>query len=289
MFLRRNRKRAAGEAYEYWTLCEAVRTERGPRQRIVATLGKLEPGAQEQADWGDLDALLEGRRAARQLSLEQNAAECSAPQWERVNVRGVRVERTREFGEVYLGLALWRRLGLHRLLGELIEAGRETVPWPQAISVLAVARFCAQRSELGIAEGWYERTALEDLLGIDPGAINDDRLYRALDVLGAHKERLCAHLMERYRDWFGVRMEFLLYDVTSTFFEGQATANEKAARGYSRDSRSDCKQVCIGLVCTPEGLPLAFEVFAGNRADVTTVEEIVTAMETSTARPSASG
>jgi transposase len=281
MFLRRNRKRAAGEAYEYWTLCEAVRTERGPRQRIVATLGKLDAQEQEQADWSDLDALLEGRAPARQLTLEGCSAEHSTPppQWERVNVREVRVERTREFGEVYVGLALWRRLGLHRLLGELIEPGRETVPWPQAISVLAVARFCAQRSELGIAEGWYERTALEDLLGIDPSTINDDRLYRALDVLGSHKERLCAHLMERYRDWFGVRMEFLLYDVTSTFFEGQAAANEKAARGYSRDSRSDCQQVCIGLVCTPEGLPLAFEVFAGNRADVTTVEEIVTAME----------
>src|SRR5690606_26473060 len=153
---RSNRKRAAGEAYEYWTLCEAVRTERGPRQRIVATLGKLDAQAQEQADWSDLDALLEGRPPARQLTLEGGVAEDSPPQWERVNVRGVRVERTREFGEVYLGLALWRRLGLHRLLGELIQAGRETVPWPQAISVLAVARFCAQRSELGIAEGWYE-------------------------------------------------------------------------------------------------------------------------------------
>ncbi len=123
------------------------------------------------------------------------------------------------------------------------------------------------------------RTALEDLLGVDAAQINDDRLYRGLDLLGAHKEQLCAHLMERYRDWFGVRFEFLLYDVTSTFFEGQAAANEKAARGYSRDSRPDCKQVCIGLVCTPEGLPLAFEVFAGNRADVTTVEEIVEMME----------
>src|SRR5262249_52487210 len=153
----------------------------------------------------------------------------------------------------YLGLALWRRLGLHRVLQELIEQGRERVPWEQVASVLTVARFCAQRSELGIAERWYEQTALEDLLGIDPAQLNDDRLYRGLDVLGVHKDRLCAHLMERYRDWFGVRMEFLLYDVTSTFFEGQAQANPQAARGYSRDSRSDCKQVCIGLVCTPEG------------------------------------
>jgi transposase len=134
-------------------------------------------------------------------------------------------------------------------------------------------------TELGIAEEWYARTALEDLSGIPPEAVNDDRLYRALDKLGAHKDRLCEHLMERYRQWFGVRFEFLLYDVTSTYFEGVALRNAKAARGYSRDQRSDCKQVCIGLVCTPEGLPLNYEVFAGNRADVTTVEEIVRKME----------
>lgn len=278
MFLRRNRKRAAGENYEYWTLCESTRTERGPRQRIVATLGKLDGDEQRAYEWSDIDALLEGRQPARQMEWVE-PGEQKEPCWERVNVRGVRVERARNFGEVYLGLALWRRLGLHRLLEELIESGREAVPWEQVASVLTVARFCAQRSELGIAEGWYEQTALEDLLGIDPAQINGDRLYRGLDVLAAHKERLCAHLMQRYRDWFGVRMEFLLYDVTSTFFEGQACANDQAARGYSRDSRSDCKQVCIGLVCTPEGLPLSFEVFAGNRADVTTVEEIVEMME----------
>lgn len=279
MFLRRNRKRAGGENYDYWTLCEAIRTERGPRQRIVATLGKLETREQEGWDWSEVEALLEGRKPARQLHFGESAAE-EQPEWERVDVGGVRVERTRDFGEVYLGLALWRRLGLHRLLAELIEAGRETVPWEQVASVLTVGRFCAQRSELGIAEGWYERTALEDLLGIAAAQINDDRLYRGLDLLAAHKERLCQHLMARYRSWFGVRMEFLLYDVTSTFFEGQAARNDKAARGYSRDSRTDCKQVCIGLVCTPEGLPLCFEVFAGNRADVTTVEEIVEMMET---------
>jgi hypothetical protein len=201
------------------------------------------------------------------------------PRWELVDVGGVRVERARDFGEAYLGLALWRRLGLHKLLAELIEEGKEEVAWEQIASVLTVARFCAQRSELGIAERWYQQSAMEDLLGVGWEKINDDRLYRGLDVLSAHKEKLCSHLMERYRSWFGVNFEFLLYDVTSTFFEGQALANAKAARGYSRDGRPDCKQVCIGLVCTPEGLPLCFEVFAGNRTDVTTVEEIVTAME----------
>lgn len=191
----------------------------------------------------------------------------------------LRVERVRDFGEAWLGLALWHRLGLHRLLAEIIEPGKEDIPWADVAAVLTTARFCAQRSELVIAEHWYERTALEDITGIPLRKINDDRLYRGLDVLAGHKDKLCAHLMERYRDWFGIQFEFLIYDVTSTFFEGQAAGNTKAARGYSRDQRSDCKQVCIGLVCSPEGLPLSFEVFAGNRADVTTVEDIVKRME----------
>jgi transposase len=130
-----------------------------------------------------------------------------------------------------------------------------------------------------VAERWYQRTALEDLLGVDWGKVNDDRLYRGLDVLLEKKEELTAHLLQRYTSWFGVRFEFLVYDVTSTYFEGQG-GGAKAARGYSRDNRPDCKQVCIGLVVSPEGLPLAYEVFAGNRTDVTTVEEIVTTMET---------
>jgi transposase len=176
-------------------------------------------------------------------------------------------------------LALWRRLGLHELLAELIEPGREEIPWAEVVAVLTVGKFCGAVSELRIAEEWYGRTALEDLSGMAVESVNDDRLYRALDKVGAHKDRLCAHLMERYRQWFGVRFEFLLYDVTSTYFEGQAQRNAKAARGYSRDQRSDCKQVCIGLVCTPEGLPLNFEVFAGNRHDVTTLEEMVKKME----------
>ncbi|MEO7813422.1 MAG: IS1634 family transposase [Usitatibacter sp.] len=282
MFLRRHRKHAAGETYEYWTLCESRRTAAGPRQQVVATLGKLtDEEAREEAGWEQLESLLDGRPAApRQLPLGASPQTAlTGPRWEVVDVRGVRVERARDFGEAFLGLALWRRLGLHTLLAQLIEPGEEEVPWPTVASVLAVARFCGQRSELGIAERWYAHSAMEDLLGVSWEKINDDRLYRGLDVLGAHKDQLCAHLMERYRSWFGVQFEFLLYDVTSTFFEGQAEKNEKAARGYSRDSRPDCKQVCIGLVCTPEGLPLSYEVFAGNRTDVTTVEEIVRTME----------
>jgi transposase len=278
MFLRKKRRRRGGEDYTYWSLCEAVRTARGPRQRVVACLGKLDPAEVSGGGWEGIGALLAGRTPEARASVRGVPSE-SGTRWEQVDVSRVQVERTRDFGEVYLALALWRRLKLDALLTSLLGSGRESVDWATVASVLVAARFCAQRSELSLAEHWYETTALEDLLGVPPALINDDRLYRALDVLGEQKEALCTHLIERYRDWFGVRMEFLLYDVTSSFFEGQARDNPLAQRGYSRDQRPDCKQVCIGLVCTPEGLPLAYEVFAGNRTDVTTVEEVVTMME----------
>jgi transposase len=276
VYLRRNR---TAKGYEYWTLVRSVRTAQGPRQEVVANLGKL-PGLEtdERLGWEDVATLLEGGSPERQMELGEKAGAWT-PLWREVDLRGVRVERVREFGAVYLGLALWRRLGLHTLLRELLGRGKEEVDWELVACILTVARFCAQPSELGVAERWYQRTALEDLLGVDWGKVNDDRLYRGLDVLLEKKEELTAHLLQRYTSWFGVRFEFLVYDVTSTYFEGQG-GGAKAARGYSRDNRPDCKQVCIGLVVSPEGLPLAYEVFAGNRTDVTTVEEIVTTMET---------
>jgi hypothetical protein len=289
MYLRRNRRMADGEAYEYWTLVESVRTARGPRQHTVATLGKL-PGLDPNVKrgWADVDAMLAGASVPdAQLPLPgvTPAVEPGAPCWREVDVQGVSVERVREFGEVYLALALWRRLGLDTALREVIAAGEEEIPWETVACVLTIARFCGQKSELGVAERWYRRTALEDLLGVGWAKVNDDRLYRGLDALRAQKEKLTAHLLARYQSWFGVRFEFLLYDVTSTFFEGQAAGGSLAQRGHSRDQRPDCRQVCIGLVVTPEGLPLAYEVFAGNRVDVTTVQTIVTTMENKYGQP----
>ena len=278
MFLRRNRRTVDGQTYEYWTLVRTVRTAKGPRQQVVATLGK-EPGMERQTrrGWEHVADMLDGREPAVQGQLGQQLP--PAPQWAQVDVRGLRVERVREFGQVYLALSLWRRLGLHTLLRDLIEPGRETVPWELIACILTIARFCGNKSELEVAERWYADSALEDLLGVPFAQINDARLYRGLDVLHAHKDKLCAHLQQRYESWFGVEFEFLLYDVTSTYFEGQALRNKKAARGYSRDKRPDCKQVNIGLVVTPEGLPVGYEVFAGNTADVTTVEDMVAMME----------
>lgn len=281
MFLKRQRRVVDGATYEYWTLVKTVRTARGPRHEVVACLGKLDTETVSRArGWGDLAALLDGQ--ARPVQLELGAAGPAGPTLPaklQVDWRGVRVERLRQFGRVYLGLAVWRRLGLHTRLAQLLPGGEEDVGWDLTGCVLALGRFCGQLSELAVAERWYDDTALDELLGIPLEKINDARLYRGLDRLLPHKDALCQHLLAKYRDWFGVRFEFLFYDVTSTYFEGQAERNAKAARGYSRDSRPDCKQVCIGLVVTPEGLPIGYEVFAGNRADVTTLQQIVRKME----------
>jgi transposase len=146
-------------------------------------------------------------------------------------------------------------------------------------AVLVIARLCEPSSELQIAEDWYRRTSLDDLLGLPEEKVNDDRLYRALDRLLPHKNELEQHIRDRLGSLFKLDYDLLLYDVTSTYFEGQATANELAARGHSRDHRSDCKQVCIGLVVTREGYPLGYEIFTGNKHDSTTVKEIVERME----------
>jgi len=275
MFLRRNRRVAGGETYEYWTLVESVRTKVGPRQRTVATLGKL-PGLDEEArmGWDHIRDVLDGRLHQRDLL----RAEAEPPQWATVDTSRARVERLRRFGEVYLGLALWRRLQLDAFFDEAMEPGREEIPWSTMACILVLARFCAPSSELQIADFWYAKTALDDLLGVAPEKVNDDRLYRALDALLPHKDALFGHFQKVYGELFGTTFDILLYDITSTYFEGQAKGNPQAQRGYSRDGRPDCVQVCIALVVTPEGLPLAYEVFDGNRTDVTTVDEIVETM-----------
>jgi len=254
-----------------------VRTARGPRQRVVATIGKL-PGLkkEERVGWEEIGRILSGEPAkAEDLFEEQD----DVPEWATVNTRGVQIERLRRFGDVYLGLALWKRLKLDQVFKRLQGQGREEISWSDMFSVLAIARMCQPSSELAIAESWYEKTALEDLLGIGVDKVNESRLYRSLDHILPHKDDICKHLQERYAEWFGSKFDFLFYDITSTYFEGQSLGNVQAKYGYSRDKRSDCKQVCIGLVVNAEGLPVGYEVFDGNRRDVTTLEEMVELME----------
>jgi transposase len=277
MYLRRNTKRKDGADYDCWTLVESVRTARGPRQRIVATIGKL-PGLdrEERIGWEEISRILSGKPRPTPDLFEQRE---EPPSWATVNMSGVSVERLRSFGNVYLGLLLWNKLGLADFCRDHLSSNREEVPWSIMAGILVLARFCAPSSELQIAELWYGKTALDDMLSVPADKINEDRLYRALDALLPHKDALCLHLQKRYGELFGSTFDLLFYDITSTYFEGTAKGNAQAKRGYSRDGRPDCPQVCIGLVATREGLPLAFEIFDGNRVDVTTTKEMVQIME----------
>lgn len=255
----------------YWELVESYRTERGPRQRIVSYLGNVGEtsrlGVQQAA---------RGETGSWQSRLFDEVGE---PEWVEVDARRVHAERVRDFGGYWLGLVVADKLGLISLLEQLLPEGREDVPWSMMALTLVLMRLSEPSSELRIAEHLYERSSLVDLLGIPADKVNDDRLYRALDSLLSHKVELEMHLKERLGTLFDLEYDLLLYDMTSTYFEGQGAANEKAALGYSRDHRPDCKQVCIALVVSREGMPLGYEVFAGNRADATTVEDIVAKIE----------
>jgi transposase len=273
MYLRHTTVRKDGKTHSYWRLVRSVRRGRKVVQETVAQLGELD--AQGRARARTLALRLTGRDEQYELF------EAPAGRSEPVAVRldQIRLERARRFGDVWLAWRLWCALALDRFCSEHLIEGREQVPWSAMAAILVIARLCEPASELHIAEDWYRRTALDDLLGVPAERINDDRLYRALDRLLPHKRALEVHLKERLGALFELDYELLLYDVTSTYFEGQAEGNALARRGYSRDHRPDCKQVCIGLVVTRDGVPLGYEVFAGNRTDVTTVEEIVTTME----------
>jgi transposase len=256
--------------HAYRALVESYRTERGPRQRVVSYLGSMDGSGR----LGVRMAAEDGWTPQGDLFAEQNALE-----WVQVKVRDVRVDRTREFGGPWLGLQVAHRLGLIDFLNKVIPSGREEIPWSSMALVLILCRLLDPSSELQIAESIYQKTAISDLLGVPDGKVNDDRLYRAMDKLLPHKTALEKHLSGRLGELFDIEYDLLLYDVTSTYFEGQAEDNDEAMLGYSRDHRPDCKQVCIGLVVSRNGLPLGYEIFAGNTTDVTTVEKIVTTIE----------
>jgi transposase len=272
MYLRHTIRRKDGKVHRYWRLVRSVRVGRRVIQQTVAHLGEL-----------DEHGRIEARALARRLIGTPEQAplfdDGSEHQTVPVRLKGIRIERSRQFGDVYLALALWRGTGLEDLCERLLPIGTERIVWAKIAAVLVAARFCEPSSELHIAEDWYRRTSLCDLLQLGDEEINKDRLYRALDHLLAHKAELEAHLSKRCGELFAIQNEVLLYDVTSTFFEGEAKANPQAQRGYSRDHRPDCKQVCIALVVTFDGFPLGYEVFAGNTHDSRTLQTIVATME----------
>jgi transposase len=277
MFLKRLERRKNGKRHTYWALVESYRTARGSRHRVAAYLGELKKS--ERDGWAQLGWRLDEKQRPSPTLFDPPAYPEPDDGVELVRLKGIRLERTRDFGDVWLALGLWRLLGLDRLLSRLLPSGQEEVPWPTMAAILALARFCKPASELHIAQTWYRQTALEDLLGVAVEQVHHRRLYETLDQLLPHKEAIEQHLKERLGDLFDLQYDLLLYDVTSTYFEGECLNNPLAQRGYSRDSRPDCKQVCIGLVVTTDGIPLGYEVFAGNTNDARTVETIVQAME----------
>jgi transposase len=278
MYLRRCIRKKNGKPHTYWALVESYRTARGSRQRLVAYVGDLKKS--EQSGWAQLGRRLEGQaRLPRSLFDPLPYEDPTDTESIEVQLRGVRLERLRDFGDVWLALGLWRLLGLDPLLAEKMLDGRAEIPWATVAAILTLGRFCAACSELHIEDHWYARTALEDLLGVPAEKVHTDRLYAGLDRLLEHKESMEKHLKERWGDLFDLKYELLLYDVTSTYFEGLCAANPMAQRGYSRDSRPDCLQVCLGLVVTEDGMPLGHEVFDGNTHDSKTLETIVQAME----------
>jgi transposase len=272
MYLRYTTVRKDGKVHRYWRLVRSVRVGRRVIQQTVAQLGELDGRGWLQAQVLARHLIGTPERAGL---FDDGKQQMTVP----VRLKGVRVERSRQFGDVYLALALWRGTGLAELCDRLLPLGKEAVPWEKIAAVLVAARLCEPSSELHIAEDWYRRTALCDLLQLDGDLVNKDRLYRALDLLLAHKAELEAHLSRRCGELFAVNNDVLLYDVTSTYFEGEAEGNVLARRGYSRDHRPDCKQVCIALVVTFDGFPLGYEVFAGNTHDSRTVQTIVDTME----------
>jgi transposase len=279
MFLRPNRRTKDGKDHSYWSLVETVRTPDGPRQRTLCYLGELNSSA--QARWLKTIEVFNEQGEAQQLKLFPSQVEPPPddPQVARVLLNKLRLERTRQFGSCWLGLQLWKQLELNRFFEETMDEHGAEVPWSRVAAVLAINRLCAPGSELAIEERWYPSTALDDLLGIEEGKINDTRLYRCLDRILPHKTKLERHLKQRYGELFGAEFDVLLYDLTSTYVEGAAEKNPMMRRGYSRDHRSDCQQMVIALIVNSEGFPFSYETFDGNRADVSTMETILRMVE----------
>ena len=279
MFLRPNHRSKDGKEHTYWSLVESVRTADGPRQRTVCHLGEL--NASDHARWVRTVEVFNEQGEGRQLKLFASHLDAPAddPQVARVLVHRVRLERTRQFGACYLGLELWKRLKLDEFFGQAIDGDRADVPWSRVAALLAINRLCAPGSELAIEQRWYPSTALDDLLGIEEGKINDTRLYRCLDRILPHKTKLEQHLKDRYGALFGAEFDLLLYDLTSTYVEGAAEKNAMMRRGYSRDHRPDCEQMVIALIVNQEGFPYSYETFDGNRGDVSTMETILRMVE----------
>ena len=280
MFLRRYTRTKDGKTHTYYALVESVRTEAGPRQHVVAYLGEL--NHDQERRWQRTVVFHNRQGEERQLRLFPDAEPVplpNDPEVVKVRLDSVGWTNPRRFGDVWLGLWLWKFLHLDEIVDRHVPQGKETVRPADIVAIEVINRLCGPCSEFALAEHWYRSTALEDLLGVPDRAVTKDRLYRTLDRLLKAQEAIEGDLKDQFGNLFQLDYDLLLYDLTSTYLEGLAEENDLAHRGYSRDHRSDCKQVVLAVVVTRDGFPLAHLTLAGNTQDLQTVEAIVTTIE----------
>jgi transposase len=281
MFLRSNTRVKDGKKHRYYTVVESRRLQSGKvAQRQVLYLGEINDS--QQAAWRrTLEVFDEEQQRLTPLSLfpEDRPVPADAIDSVQVKLSEMKLERARPYGNCWLGCELWRQLQLDRFWSEKLPQGREGVAWPQVLELLVVNRLIEPGSEFRLHRHWFDHSAMDVLLGQDFAVAEKDRLYRCLDRVLEHKQDLFVHLQQRWKDLFDAEFDLLLYDLTSTYVEGEAEQNPKARYGYSRDKRPDCKQVVIALIVTPAGLPLAYEVMAGNTSEKTTLRGFLDRIE----------
>jgi transposase len=280
MFLKTHRVRKDGKEHVYYSLCESLRVSRSRvTQRTVLHLGELNTPQLDRWERTIETVHEDGRRQQLRLFTDREGRAPAADDVAEVVLSSLVVRRPRRFGECWIGCKLWEELGLRAFWDQALGGQRGEVPWAKVVELLVVNRLCAPRSELSVHEKWFPQTAMDLLLDTDASVAEKDRRYRGLDRMMAHKEALEQHLAARWRDLFGATFDVLLYDLTSTYFEGEAVEVEKARRGYSRDHRPDCVQLLLAVVVTPEGFPLSYEVLPGNVRDAATLEAALAAIE----------
>ena len=293
MYIRKNTRKHKGKTYTNYLLVESVQTPKGPRQRTICSLGNLEPAPQEEwlALAHRLEASLQGQLSMGASQVDINEIVAKARRWKRrthfvdpgsvieVDSDRVDIEEAREAGPVHVGHQIWRQLGIDDILrhARLSERARTVT------EAMTLNRLIYPLSEHAMPE-WIRRTALGDILKEDFSKLEDESLYRNLDRLHPNRELIERELAEQEKTLFSLDDTVYLYDLTSTYFEGQAPLNKQAKRGYSRDKRPDCKQVVVGLVLDRDGFPKAHEVFDGNVQDRSTVDKMLDALEKRTGK-----
>src|ERR1017187_7426311 len=281
MFLRSNNRKKDGKDHRYFSIVENQRISSGKTvQRTVLYLGEIND--QQQAAWRkSLSVFDEQQQEYANLSLFPDDREIPADAIDSLQVKlsGLELRRPRLFGSCWLACALWRQLGLDEFWGARLAGSREDVPWGNVLQLLVVNRLLDPGSEFRVHRQWYLTTAMDALLGTDFAVAEKDRLYRCLDRVLEHKQELFLWLRQKWADLFQAEFEVLLYDLTSTYFEGAMEENPKAKYGHSRDQRTDCLQVVIALVITTDGFPLAYEVMDGNTSDRATLRGFLDKIE----------